>query len=337
MAAWRRISSAAVVTALMAATTGSATALAQEPASTGQQAPGTEQSGARFKSAVDLVSVVAVVRDRKGRFVPDLSQRDFIVVESGQNRPIVGFKAEADGPVRLAIVFDVSGSMRVGSKAADAKAAARQILSTLGGSDQAALFSFDTKLERVRDFTSDFASLDAALERVDKPYGQTSLYDAVAETARAVAGESHEKATPQRSAVVVLTDGIDTHSRLTPGQVSGIASEIDIPVYVVAVMSTIDDPRMFDAPEAQAAGGLRDLAHWTGGELFTVIAPAQTSIAARQIVSELRHQYLLAFEASPSPGWRSLEIKTRGRELVVRARSGYTSGGRPGTDVSTRD
>ena len=335
MAGWRQVSSAAVVTVLMAVSAGSASALAQEPAA---QAPtqGVEPPGTRFKSAVDLVSVVAVVRDRKGRFVPDLSQRDFIVVESGQDRPIVGFKAEADGPVRLAIVFDVSGSMQVGTKAADAKAAARQILSTLGGADQAALFSFDTKLERVRDFTSDFASLDAALEKVDKPYGQTSLYDAVAETARAVAGTAKEKATPQRSAVVVMTDGIDTHSRLTPGQVSGIASEIDVPVYVVAVMSAVDDPRMFDAPEAATAGGLRDLAHWTGGELFMVSAPAQTSVAARQIVSELRHQYLLAFEASPIPGWRSLEIKARSRDLVVRARSGYTSGVRP-TTVSTRD
>jgi VWFA-related protein len=336
MAAWRRVSSAVAATALMVAAAGPASAFAQEPA-TPTQGQEAEQSGARFKSAVDLVSVVAVVRDRKGRFVQDLSQGDFTVVESGQNRPIVGFKAEADGPVRLAIVFDVSGSMRVGTKAADAKAAARQILSALGGSDQAALFSFDTKLEQVRDFTSDFASLDAALERVDKPYGQTSLYDAVAETARAVAGGKGEKVTPQRSAVVVLTDGVDTHSRLTPGEVSGIASEIDVPVYVVALMSVIDDPRMFDASDAEPTGGLRDLAHWTGGELFTVSAPAQNSIAARQIVSELRHQYLLAFEASPNPGWRSLEIKARGRELVVRARSGYTSGGRPGTNVSTRD
>jgi hypothetical protein len=133
-----------------------------------------------------------------------------------------------------------------------------------------------------------------------------------------------------------LTDGVDTHSRLTPGQVSGIASEIDVPVYVVAVMSAIDDPRVFDAPEAETSGGLRDLAHWTGGELFTVSAQAHTLAEARQIVSELRHQYLLAFEASPNPGWRSLEIKARSRDLVVRARSGYTSGVRP-TTVSTRN
>ncbi len=58
----------------------------------------------------------------------------------------------------------------------------------MSGSDQAALFSFDTKLERVRDFTSDFRSLLAALDKVDAPYGQTSLYDAVAEAARAVGG-----------------------------------------------------------------------------------------------------------------------------------------------------
>jgi VWFA-related protein len=284
-----------------------------------------------------LVSVVAVVRDRKGRFVPDLAQRDFIVVESGETRPILAFRAQTDGPVRLAIVFDVSGSMRVGTKVVDAREAARQVLSSLGGSDQAALFSFDTKLELVRDFTSDFGSLLSALDKVDPPYGQTSLYDAVAAAARTVAGRrGAEGSSPQRAAVLVVTDGVDTHSRLKPGEVSGIASEIDVPVYVMAVMSSIDDPKMFDDPEAATAGGLRDLARWTGGELFTMSAPAHTSLAARQIVSELRHQYLLAFEASPRPGWRSLEIKARSRDLTVRARSGYTAGGRSSMDVSGR-
>jgi VWFA-related protein len=323
---------AAAIATVLATTPGQAAARSQQPPVATEQKPSTT-----FRSAVDLVSVIAVVRDRKGRFVPDLSQRDFIVVESGESRPIVGFRAETDGPVKLAIVFDVSGSMRVGTKAADAREAARQVLSSLGGADQAALFSFDTKLERVRDFTSDFGSLIKALDKVDAPYGQTSLYDAVAEAARAVAkSQTGEHGSAQRAAVIVLTDGVDTHSVLKPGEVSGIASGIDVPVYVMAVMSSIDDPKMFDDPEAATAGGLRDLARWTGGELFTMSAPAHTSIAARQIVSELRHQYLLAFEASPHPGWRSLEIKARSRELTVRARSGYTAGGRPSMDVSGR-
>ena len=100
------------------------------------------QSGApqdqspRFKSAVDLVSVSAVVRDKKGRFVPHLSREDFIVVEGGERRPIVGFNAEADGPVKVAVLFDISGSMRVGTKAVDAQQAARHLFSSLKQGDR---------------------------------------------------------------------------------------------------------------------------------------------------------------------------------------------------------
>jgi Ca-activated chloride channel family protein len=319
-----------VVAALLAS---SAAAAAQVPSAP----PAPEQPGATFRSAVDVVSVAAVVRDRKGRFVPGLTQKDFVVLESGQPRPIVGFKAEEDGPVRVAILFDVSGSMKVGTKAADAREAARQVLGSLQGEDEAALFSFDTRLRKVKDFTSDVATLMSSLQQVDAPYGQTSLYDAIAETARAVAAKKDAQGrTAQRSAVVVLTDGIDTHSRLKPEEVSGIASGIDVPVYVMAVMSSIDDPSRFENPAAEAAGSLRDLARWTGGRLFTMSALAQTPQAAQQIVGELRHQYLLAFEASPRPGWRSLEIAVPGRNVVVRARSGYFAGAASSMETSQK-
>jgi VWFA-related protein len=316
MARWRAVFS---VAAIVAFASGS-------PSAQTTGSPAAQQPSTRFRSAVDLVSVAAVVRDRKGRFVADLSREDFIVLEGGQRRPIVGFEAESDAPVKVAILFDVSGSMR-GSKTDNARDAARHLLGALKGSDQAAVFSFDARLRRVRQFTSDFNSLGSSLDDVDTPYGQTSLYDAIAETARDVATAAAVKGKfPRRAAVVVLTDGVDTHSRLKPEEVSAIASEIDVPVYILTVVSSVDDPHMFDAPDEGAAGGLRDLAQWTGGELFVVSAPASTSVAARQIVSELRHQYLLAFEASPLRGWRSLEVKARGRDLTVRARSGYTAG-----------
>jgi VWFA-related protein len=175
------------------------------------------------------------------------------------------------------------------------------------------------------------AVLDAALEHVEPPYGQTSLYDAVAETARALAAEGpgHGEI-PQRSAVVLLTDGVDTRSRLTAGQVTSVASGIDIPVYIIAVMSVIDDPRQSGIPRTEASGALENLASWTGGELFTASAPAHASVAARQIVDELRHQYRLAFEASTRPGWRPLEVRARDRGLTVRARAGYTVGNTDG-------
>jgi VWFA-related protein len=290
----------------------------------------------KFTSSVDVVSVTAVVRDRKGRFVRDLDRGDFVVSERGQQRPILDFRSESDGPVKIALLVDVSGSMRVGSKAVDARQAARQLFSALKGKDAAALFAFDTRLVRVTGFTSDVAALEAAMERVDPPYGQTSLYDAVADTARAVLEEAKNAGgLPQRTAVIVLTDGVDTKSRLSPEQVAGIASAIDIPVYVFAVLASVDDsresPSELHSPDVESP--LRNLARWTGGELFTASAPAHASVAARQIIDELRHQYVLAFASSPNPGWHPLEVRARDRALIVRARAGYTAGSPAGENA----
>jgi len=124
--------------------------------------------------------------------------------------------------------------------------------------------------------------------------------------------------------VVVITDGVDTRSQLTPQQVSVAASGIDVPVYIIAVMAGIDDPRVSgNRRQADTASDLRALARDTGGELFVASAPDDLSNATRQMVGEMRHQYVLAFEASPKAGFRPLEVRTRQSSLVVRARTGY--------------
>ena len=157
------------------------------------------------------------------------------------------------------------------------------------------------------------------------PFGATSLHDAIAETARRVAEREG-----RRRAVVVLTDGNDNASRLTPEQVSAIASEIDVPVYILGVVPAIDNPAADTATmsveRSALAGPLADLANWTGGHVFAVSTPGQRSIAARQIIDELRHQYLIAFESSGNPGWHPLVVRARQKDLVVRARSGYMAG-----------
>jgi VWFA-related protein len=296
--------------------------------------PAEAQGPARttFRSAVEVVSVAAVVRDRKGRFVGNLGQGDFVVAEAGEPRRILDFRAQSDGPVKLALLFDISGSMRMGTKVADARQAARHLFSAMKPGDEAAVFSFDTRLQRVNGFTADLPALEASLDRVEPPYGQTSLYDAIAETANAVAlAGAEDGRAQQRSAIVVLTDGVDTRSRLTAEQVSSIASGIDIPVYVVTVVSPVDDPRRDGANQP---GPLSNLAKLTGGDFFTTSAPAHASVAARQIVEELRHQYLLAFEASTRPGWRPLEVRARDTDLRVRARAGYRVEGTIGSAES---
>lgn len=293
-------------------------ALPQEP---GQQAAPAKPT---FRSAVDLVSVAAVVRDRRGRFARNLRKEDFVVHEGGVARQIIDFRADDDAAVRVGILFDVSGSMRLSSRVEEARQAARHLLSALrfgAAADEAAVYSFDMNLQSLQPFTVDAGAIETALARV-QPYGQTSLYDAIAQTARQVAdtrpGDKH------RRAVVVFTDGIDTSSLLKPEEVSAIASAIDVPVYVITVVTQVDrDRETAETPESP----LQSLARWTGGNLFVTSAPAHESVAARQIVDELRHQYVLAFTASPNPGWRPLDVKTKDRDLTVRARSGYAAGG----------
>ncbi len=226
----------------------------------------------------------------------------------------------------VAILFDVSGSMDVASRSLAARFAAHHVLSWLEhGRDEAALFAFDSRLHEVAPFTVDTRALQGALGEVD-PFGATSLHDAIADTARLI----HERANTRR-AIIVLTDGIDTASRLTPAEVSGIASEIDVPVYVIAVVLPIDNPdengRPQDVPPA-SVGTIRELAAWTGGELFYASTPSDTSKVARQVVRELRQQYLIAFEPGAGAGWHPIEIRTTKKNLTVRARGGYVAGSR---------
>jgi Ca-activated chloride channel family protein len=278
-----------------------------------------------FRAGVDLVTVSATVRDRRGRAVADLTAEDFEVLDRGQRRAITDFRTDA-APVSVAILFDVSGSMDVASRSLAAKFAANHVLSWLEhGRDEAALFAFDSRLHEVAPFTVDTRALQGALGEVD-PFGATSLHDAIADTAKRISERANK-----RRAIVVLTDGIDTASRLTPAEVSGIASEIDVPVYVIAVVLPIDNPDASGRPQDEVpanVGTIRELASWTGGELFYASTPSDTSKVARQVVRELRQQYLIAFEPGSGAGWHPIEIRTTKKNLTVRARGGYVAGTR---------
>ena len=118
-----------------------------------------------------------------------------------------------------------------------------------------------------------------------------------------------------------------TGSTLTAAQVSGLASSIDVPVYVIVVVSPLD--RDGDRPldslgvDSMVRGQLGNLARWTGGDIYVSLGPQQAARTAREIVTELRQQYLIAFEPDSLPGWHPIEVRTTNNDLVVRARSGY--------------
>jgi Ca-activated chloride channel homolog len=277
---------------------------------------------ATFRSSVDLVRVSAIVRDQKGRFVPDLGVKDFEILDANEPRRIVDFRRDASG-LSLALLFDVSGSME--SRLPDAREQANHVLSWLDGTDdEAAVYTFDTKLIEVAGFTTGLKAIPPALSNV-MPFGATSLHDAIAQTARRVAVREG-----RRRAVAVVTDGRDNASQLKAAQVSAIASAIDVPVYIFGVVASIDDPAAetatTSATHSSLKGDLVELSERTGGRVFVASTPSHRSLAARQMLDELRHQYLLAFESSLRPGWHPLVVRARGKDLVVRARNGYMAG-----------
>jgi Ca-activated chloride channel family protein len=281
---------------------------------------------ATFSSGIDLVSVSAVVRDHKGRFVQNLSASDFEILDAGQVRSIADFRHDLAG-VSVGLLFDVSGSME--STLPFAREAAMHLLSWLESKDEAAVFTFDTRLDEIAPFTSGLQKLPQSMATMT-PFGATSLHDAIARTAERVGTREG-----RRRAVVVFTDGHDNASRLTPAQASSIASSIDVPVYVFAAVPSIDNPttEFSTSGSSSLTGPLSDLAERTGGHVFVASTPATRSLAARQIVDELRHQYLIAFETSGASGWHPLVVRARNKHFTVRARSGYIAGqSRPSVD-----
>ena len=205
-----------------------------------------------FKSTIDLVSVTAIARDENGRPVKGLRKNDFVVLEKGQPRPIVDFTFSDAGEISLTILFDSSGSMRQPAQLEAGRQVVKQVLSWIKPRvDEVSLYSFDKELRQEVDFTKNPDEIRDALGGLE-PMGSTSLYDAVADAAR----ESASRPSPRR-AVIVVTDGIDTSSTMTAAEVSSLASSIDVPVYVIAVVNPIDHPGTERGGRRRGAGAGR--------------------------------------------------------------------------------
>lgn len=274
-------------------------------------APAAQEPGAAvFKSGVEQVAVAALVRDARGRLVTDLEASDFELFDNGQKRALTNVWSEPS-PASVAILMDASGSMA--TKMARARETANALVAGLEpGADEVALYSFDTALHEVRPFSAAFSAADGAWDAT-RAYGATSLWDAIAETAQKISDRQ------RRRALVVITDGIDSASTMKPSDVSGIASSLDVPVYILMITFDLDD----DARAAPLRGPMADLAAWTGGDALAIRDTPTVLSATRQVLSELHHQYIVAFEPGTTPGWHALVLRARKPGLFVRARSGY--------------
>jgi Ca-activated chloride channel homolog len=284
-----------------------------------------QEPQATFRSGVEAVSVTVAVRDESGRVMRNLTKADFELFDDGSPREIRDFFA-GDAPVSLALLLDISGSMAVGGNMDRAREAITVATMALrNGPDEAALYTFDSELQEVVGFTKDISKV-RNVKLQGKPWGKTSLFDAIATTARNVAERDS-----RHRALMVITDGIDTGSTMTAAQVSGIAASIDVPVYLLTVVNPVDHIGgefgvQQTATRVAETATLADLARWTGGDMRVASEPLHTQAAIEHVFLDLRHQYLITFEPGTRPGWHPLEIRMRKKDLVVRARSGYMAG-----------
>ena len=196
----------------------------------GQQPPaGGEQSDSfRFRSGVELINVTATVTDTSGRFVPDLRKEDFLVYEDGQLQTVTHFSAERV-PVSLGIVLDTSGSMAGDKIRAAQRALDRFLYDLLDREDELFLYRFSNGPVLLQGWTRDAALLSRALGRVD-PSGGTAMYDAVAEAIAMAQDGQHRK-----KALVIISDGNDTSSRVDVREVKQLARESEVLIYAIGI------------------------------------------------------------------------------------------------------
>ena len=192
----------------------------------GQQAQ--EGQAFRFQTGVELINVTATVTDANGRFVSGLRQDDFRVYQDEQPQAITHFNAERV-PVSLGIILDTSGSMD-GEKMAAAKMALnRFLLELLGPGDEVFLYRFDTTPELVHEWTTDRGRVSAALNRV-QPRGGTAMYDALSEAIQLAQAGKHRK-----KALLIISDGNDTSSRIAVLELKEQIRETEVLVYAIGI------------------------------------------------------------------------------------------------------
>lgn len=270
-----------------------------------------------IRAEVNLVLVPVTVTDRHGAYVGGLTKDSFTVLEEKVAQPILSFASE-EAPCSLGLVFDVSGSMK--GKIAAAYQSAGELLRHGNLSDDAFLMTFADGPEMRQGFSDAFHQLADRL-RLVKPGGRTALVDAVYLGLNRMRPARHS-----RRALILITDGIENHSRYSKPELLSYAREADVQVHSIGIYDPPATMKPIElAREREALRLLEDLAKATGGLHLVARNNEEGVRAATRIAEALRHQYLLGYQppAAGDARWRRIQVKLDVPNTRVYARSGY--------------
>ncbi len=261
-----------------------------------------------LKVEVNLVNVFATVKDAQGSFVKDLTKQDFRLYEDDKPQDIQIFEKQERVDSAIGLLMDSSGSMV--DIMPFMKRGIRDFTRALPRSDEYFVVSFGTNVKLLHTSSQPQKHLEDTMTGVHA-FGTSSLYDGLLYSMERV-----EKSERPRKALIVFTDGDDNASNIGHGRVAEEVQSSAVLLYFIAIGS----PVLVDSHN------LEPLSELSGGR--TLYVPKQEAISPvmEQIRNELSQQYYLGYYAPKRPGFHHLRVEVPGRNLKIRAKTGYSAG-----------
>jgi len=286
-------------------------------ANDGNGDPSLQDTLLTIRKRVDEVNVLFIATDRRGKFVKNLDQKDFhILDDSKPPQAVLNFRHETDLPLEIGLLVDVGGSVR-GRFAFEQQAAVGFLQHVVRpGFDRAFVTGFNGHSQLMQDFTDNTATLAEGVHRLHAG-GGTALYDAVYKACRDKLLKDRPDH-PLRRAIILLSDGEDNQSDVTRQAAIEMAQRAEVIIYAI---STDDSGSVQRGDRA-----LEQLAEATGGRAFFPYKMKDITKSFVAIEDELRSQYVISYRPADFDAdgrYRSIEISTLKKDLHVRARKGY--------------
>ncbi len=258
-------------------------------------------AGSLIRASANLVMVPVAITDERYRPIIGLDQENFQLFEGNKAQEIKHFSSE-DAPVSVGILVDASGSMSY--KLDRAREAVTEFCETANPQDEFFLITFADEPSLVTGFTNRQEEVENDLLTI-RSKGRTSLLDAVY-----MALQKMRNARYGRKALLILSDGGDNHSRYTEHDVKAAVKEADVLIYAVGTYdSYVSTQEELLGPEL-----LREMAELTGGHAFTLNNVNDMPAVTRAIGTQLRYQYMLAYQPLTPPHdgkWHKISVKLR--------------------------
>jgi Ca-activated chloride channel family protein len=290
------------------------TAIATLPATSTDQSA---DSVLTIKKRVSEVNVLFIATDRRGKFVRNLNQSDFTILDD--NKPpqsIVDFRRETDLPLELGLLVDTSGSVRARFDFEQAAAISFLEQTLRPNFDQAFVMGFSSHTQLTQDFTDNVHLLESGVQRL-RDGGGTALYDAIYHACRDKLSKDNGERTV-RHAIIIISDGEDNQSEYSRAQAIEMAQRAEVIIYAI---STDDSGLILRGDKV-----LQQLADATGGRAFFPFNTKDITHSFAAIEDELRSQYVVSYRPADFDAdgrYRSIEITALKKDLQVRARRGY--------------